>query len=290
MNDVSELAGLRNYPLARRGLVMTGLISGFTLATQRVEAQVIHTDAAGLVAGEAQIPTDDGHLPAYFARPDKPGTFPVVLVNEEIFGVHEHIKDICRRLAKVGYLAVATEYYARIGDLSKMTDSAQIFTDVISKAPDAQYMADMDSTIAWALKNHGSATRIGTIGFCRGGRQTWLFAAHSPQLKAAVAFYGPLGGTPTPIQPQSGLDVAGQIKCPLLGLYGGKDASIPVDLVHQAEAKAKAAHKIIDIVIYPDAPHGFNADYRPSYRQADAEDAWKRALAWLKRFGVTSAG
>jgi carboxymethylenebutenolidase len=290
LDDMTELAGLRGYPLARRGMMMTSLISGFTLATQRVEAQAIHTDDQGLVAGAVEIPTTGGKLPAYFARPNKPGTFPVVLVNEEIFGVHEYIKDVCRRLAKDGYLAVATEYYARIGDLSKMTDSGQIFRDVISKAPDAQYMSDLDSTAAWALDNRGSATRMGVIGFCRGGRQTWLYAAHSPHLRAAVAFYGPVGGTPSPIQPQTVLDLAADIKCPVLGLYGGQDPSIPVDLVRKAEAEAKAAHKIVDVVIYPDAPHGFHADYRPSYRQADAEDAWKRCLAWLRRFGVTPAG
>jgi carboxymethylenebutenolidase len=287
---MNELAGLRNYPLARRGVVMSGLISGFTLATQRVEAQAIHTDTDGIEVGEVQIPTDNGSLPAYFAHPAKQGTFPVVLVNEEIFGVHEYIKDVCRRLAKAGYLAVATEYYARIGDLSKMTDSGQIFKDVILKAPDAQYMADLDATAAWALRSRGSSTRVGVIGFCRGGRQTWLYAAHSPNLRAAVAFYGPLGGAPSPIQPQTALDLAADIKCPLLGLYGGQDPSIPEDAVRQAEAKAKAAHKIVEIVIYPDAPHGFHADYRPSYRQADAEDAWNRALEWLKRFGVTPAG
>ena len=269
---------------------MTGLISGFTLATQRVEAQAIHTDAVGLDAGETQISTTDGKLPAYFAKPARKGTFPVILVNEEIFGVHEYIKDVCRRWAKLGYLAVATEYYARIGDLSKMTDVSQIISDVISKAPDDQYMADLDSTAAWALQNGGSSTRVGVMGFCRGGRQTWLYAAHSPHLKAAVAFYGPLLGTPTPIQPHTALDLAEEIKCPLLGLYGGQDPSIPVEAVRQAEAKAKAAHKIVEIVIYPDAPHGFHADYRPSYRQADAEDAWKRAQAWFHRFGVLPAG
>ena len=290
MDDLSELAGLRNYKLARRGAIMTGLISGFTLATQRVDAQAIHTDSDGIETGEVQIPTTNGSLPAYFAHPAKPGTFPVVLVNEEIFGVHEYIKDVCRRLAKLGYLAVATEYYARIGDLSKMTDAGQIMKDVILKAPDAQYLADLDSTLSWALHGRGSATRVGVIGFCRGGRQTWLYAAHSPHLKAAVAFYGPLGGTPSPIQPQTALDVAADIKCPVLGLYGGQDQGIPVDMVHAAEAKAKAAHKIVDIVIYPDAPHGFHADYRPSYRPEDAEDAWNRAVAWLKRFGVTPAG
>jgi carboxymethylenebutenolidase len=290
MDDMTELNGLRDYPLARRGVLMTGLISGFTLATQRVEAQAIHTDPTGLDAGETQIPTSNGKLPAYYARPARKGTFPVILVNEEIFGVHEYIKDVCRRWAKLGYLAVATEYYARIGDLSKMTDIKQIVTDVISKAPDAQYMADLDATAAWALENGGSSTRVGVMGFCRGGRQTWLYAAHSPHLKAAVAFYGPLLGTPSPIQPRTALDVAAEIKCPLLGLYGGQDPSIPVESVRQAEAKAKAAHKTVDIVIYPDAPHGFHADYRPSYRQADAEDAWKRAIAWFHRFGVIPAG
>ena len=286
MDDTTELSGLQAYPLARRGVLMTGLISGFTLATERVEAQAIQTDAGGIEAGATDIPTTDGKLPAYYARPKGKGPFPVILVNEEIFGVHEYIKDVCRRLAKAGHFAVATEYYARIGDLSKMTDTKQIFSDVILKAPDAQYMSDLDSTAAWAQHNGGSATRLGVMGFCRGGRQTWLYADHNPRLKAAVVFYGPLGGTPSPIQWQTALDIAGDIKCPLLGLYGGQDSSIPVDTVRQAEAKAKAAHKIVDIVIYPDAPHGFHADYRPSYRKADAEDAWKRTLTWFHRFGV----
>lgn len=288
MNDVSEIEGLRRFPLQRRGLMMTGLISGFTLATQRVEAQAIHTDAQGLDAGETSIPTTSGSLPAYYAKPTSKGRFPVILVNEEIFGVHEYIKDVCRRLAKVGYFAVATEYYARIGDLSKMTDTAQIFRDVISKAPDDQYMSDLDSTAAWA-QVHGGSSRLGVIGFCRGGRQTWLYAAHNPHLRAAVAFYGPLGGNPSPIQPKSAGDLAAEIHCPLLGLYGGQDQSIPVASVKEAEAKAKAAHKTVEIVIYPDAPHGFHADYRPSYHQADAEDAWKRALAWFAHHGLPPA-
>lgn len=290
MNDGTELAGLRDYPLARRGFVMTSLISGFTLATQRVEAQVIHTDTTGLDAGEVQIPVPGGSLPAYFARPAKGTRFPIVLVNEEIFGVHEHIKDLCRRLAKVGYLAVATEYYARIGDLSKMTDVKQIITDVISKEPDAQYMADADSTLDWAAHNKGDIGRVAVTGFCRGGRQTWLFAAHNPHVKAAVAWYGPLLGDRTAIQPATATDYADQIKCPLLGLYGGQDASISADSVKAAETKAKAAGKTVDIVIYPDAPHGFNADYRPSYRKDAAEDGWKRMLAWFKTYGVAPTG
>jgi carboxymethylenebutenolidase len=287
---LNELTGLRHYPLARRGMIASGLISGFTLATQRVEAQAIHTGTEGLIANEARVPTTDGTLPAYFAKPAGQGPFPIVLVNEEIFGVHEYIKDICRRLAKQGYLAVATEYYARVGDLSKMTDIATIIHDVIAKAPDAQYMSDLDSTAAWAAKNGGSADKLGVIGFCRGGRQTWLYAAHNPHLRAAVAFYGPLGGTPSPIQPRTALDVAAELKCPLLGLYGAQDQGISVDSVRQAEAKAKAAGKTVEIVIYPDAGHGFHADYRPSYRESDAADAWKRAIAWFHRFGVAPAG
>jgi carboxymethylenebutenolidase len=286
MDDLTELAGLRRYPLARRGLMMGGLMTGFTLATERADAQVIHTDTAGLDAGETQSPVSDGHLPAYFARPATGTKFPVILVNEEIFGVHEHIKDICRRLAKLGYLAVATEYYARIADLSKMTDIPTIFKEVISKKPDAEYMTDADSTAAWAEANKGDATRLGVTGFCRGGRQTWLYAAHNPHLRAAVAWYGPIKGPTSAIQPRTVMDIAGDIHCPLLGLYGGKDTSIAVDDVQAAAAKAKAAGKTVEIVIYPDAPHGFNADYRPSYRAGDAKDGWTRMLAWFKQYGV----
>lgn len=286
MNDMAGLDGLRDYPLARRGFVMTSLISGFTLATQRVEAQAIQTDMTGIEAGETQIPVPGGNMPAYFARPAKGTKFPIVIVNEEIFGVHEYIKDTCRRLAKAGYMAVATEYYARLGDLSKMTDTKQILADVISKEPDAQYMADADAAVAWAAANKGNSNRIGVTGFCRGGRMTWLYAAHSLKVKAAVAWYGPVGGQPSPIQPATAADYADKLNCPLLGLYGGQDPGIPVEAVKAAEAKAKAAKKTVEIVFYPDAPHGFHADYRPSYRKDAADDGWKRMLAWFKRYGV----
>ena len=286
MDDLSELSGLREYPLARRGLMMTGLISGFTLATTKVDAQMIHTDTAGLDAGETQIPTDKGDLPAYYAKPANGSVFPTVLVIEEIFGVHEHIKDICRRLAKDGYLAVATEYDARIGDLSKMTDTPTIFKDVISQAPDDQMMSDMDATAAWAIKHSGNATKLAVTGFCRGGRQTWLYATHNSTLKAAAAWYGPVNTPDTDIQPHSPLEIADQLKCPLLGQYGGQDASIKVDDVQAAAAKARAAGKTVEIVVYPDAPHGFNADYRPSYRATDARAAWNRMLTWFKTYGV----
>ena len=278
------LQGLASYPLPRRGLVMTGLISGFTLATTRVEAQAIHTDAAGLVAGETKVPTDKGDLPAYFARPDGAGPFPTLLVIEEIFGVHEYIKDTCRRLAKAGYLAVAPELYARIGDLSKMTDVNAIIRDVISKTPDDQLLRDLDATATWAAANGGDPKRLAVTGFCRGGRDVWLYAAHNPALKAAVAWYGPVGGTPSDIQPHNAADVAAELKAPLLGLYGGQDAGIPVADVQAAAAKAAAAGRTVAIHVFDDAPHGFHADYRPSYRKADAEAGWQQMLGWFSKY------
>jgi carboxymethylenebutenolidase len=284
--DMQGLSGLRSTPLARRGLMMSGLISGLTLATTRVEAQVIHTDTTGIEAGEVKIPAGDTELPGYFAKPAGAGPFPTVLVNEEIFGVHEYIKDVCRRLAKAGYAAVAPEIYARLGDLSKMTDVGQIVSQVVSKAPDATLLSDLDHAVAYAAAHGGSADRLGVTGFCRGGRNTWMYAAHNPKLKAAVAWYGPVGGTPSSIQPKTAVDVAGELKCPLLGLYGGKDTGIKVEDVQAAAAKARAAGKTVEIVVYPDAPHGFHADYRPSYRKADAEDGWQRLLAWFKQHGV----
>ncbi len=278
------LQGLASYPLPRRNVIMTGLISGFTLATTRVEAQAIHTDSAGLVAGETMVPTGQGDLPAYFARPDGAGPFPTVLVIEEIFGVHEYIKDTCRRLAKAGYLAVAPELYARIGDLSKMTDVNAIIRDVISKAPDGQLLQDLDSTATWAAANHGDLKRLAVTGFCRGGRDTWLYAAHNPALKAAVAWYGPVGGTPSSIQPHNAADVATELKAPLLGLYGAQDTGIPVAEVQAAAAKATGAGKVVAIHVFDDAPHGFHADYRPSYRKADAEAGWQEMLQWFSKY------
>ncbi len=280
------LQGLASATLARRGFVMTGLITGFTLAVERVEAQTIHTDAAGLVAGEMQVPVPDGHVPGYFAKPQGAGPFPVVLVIEEIFGVHEYIKDTCRRLAKLGYLAAAPELYARIGDLSKMTDVGQIVRDVISKAPDATLLADLDATVAWAAANGGDTVRLGVTGFCRGGRDVWLYAAHNPHLKAAVAWYGPVGGETSPIQPKTASDTAAQIDCPLLGLYGAKDPGIAPADVEAAAAKARAAGKTVEIVVYPDAGHGFHADYRPTYVPDAAADGWNRMQAWFRKYGV----
>lgn len=281
------LAGLVTEPFSRRGFVMTGLISGLTLATTRVEAQAIRTDSAGIEAGEVKIPAADGPMPGYRAVPEGPGPFPVVLVIEEIFGVHDYIKDICRRLAKAGYCAVAPELYARQGDLSTMTDAKQIVRDVIAKTPDAQWMADLDAAAAYAgSAAKGDLGRLGAMGWCRGGRGAWLYAAHRRDLRAAVAWYGPLQGERTEIQPRTAGDVAAEIHAPLLALYGSADAGIPVATVEEARDRARAAGKSVELVVYPEAPHGFHADYRPSYRREPAEDGWNRALAFLKANGV----
>ncbi len=284
--DFQGLQGLQSYPLARRGIIMSTLMSGLTLATTRVEAQVIKTDTAGIEAMEVKIPVEGGELPGYFAKPVGAGPFPIVVVNEEIFGVHEYIKDTCRRFAKAGYAAIAPEIYARLGDLSKMTDVQQVIKDVISQAPDATAMKDLDAAVAFAATNGGAATRLGVTGFCRGGRNTWLYAAHNPNVKAAVAWYGPVLGATTAIQPKTATDLAGELKAPLLGLYGGKDGGIKVEDVQAAAAKAKAAGKTVELVVYPEAPHGFHADYRPSYRAEEAADGWKRMLAFFKQHGA----
>jgi carboxymethylenebutenolidase len=272
---------------SRRSFVMTSLITGFTLAVQRAEAAAIHTDNAGLTEGEISIHTLNGNIPAYRAQPDRPaGTFPIVLVIEEIFGVHEYIKDVCRRLAKLGYMAIAPELYARQGDLSKMHDPQEIFQKVILKTPDDEVMSDLDSTLTWAIANRGDTARLGVIGFCRGGRDTWLYAEHNPYLKAAVAFYGPVRSPTSSIQPQSPLDQAEALKCPLLGLYGANDDSIDIADVQKAAALAKKAGQTVKIEVFPNAGHGFHADYRSTYNQPAAEAAWAQAIAWLKHYGV----
>jgi carboxymethylenebutenolidase len=270
----------------RRDIIMTSLMSGFTLAVTRAEAEPIHTDAQGLVAGEVQIPTPNGAIPAYRALPDKPGNFPIIVVIEEIFGVHEYIKDVCRRLAKLGYMAVAPELYARLGDLSKMSNPQEIITNIILKAPDAIMLSDLDSTVTWALANHGDTARLGIVGFCRGGRDTWLYAEHNPYLKAAVAFYGPVTGQTSDIQPKTPLDLARDLKCPLLGLYGGADTSIDIADVRKAAALAKGVGQTVDIEVFPGAPHGFHADYRASYHKDAANAAWAKMLAWFRAHGV----
>jgi carboxymethylenebutenolidase len=274
-------------PVSRRDFVVTSLAAGFALAVQPVSAQTITTDAKGLEAGEVKIPTKDGEMPAYRAMPASGGPFPVVLVVEEIFGVHEHIKDVCRRLAKAGYLAIAPELFARQGDVSKIKDIQEIISKIVSKVPDSQVMADLDATVAWAKKTgKGDAARLGITGFCWGGRIVWLFAAHSKDLKAGVAWYGRLVGRADDLHPKNPVDLAASIKTPVLGLYGGADTGIPQDTVERMRKALKDAGKEGEIVVYPEAPHGFHADYRPSYRKEAAEDGWKRLLAWFKKHGV----
>jgi len=272
--------------VTRRGFVMTALTTGFALAVRPISAQTVTTDADSLTAGEVKIPTSDGSLPAYRAMPSQGGPFATVLVVQEIFGVHEHIKDVCRRLAKLGYLAVAPELYARQGDVSKLSDINEIRT-VVSKVSDAQVMADLDATASWAKNSgFGNIRKLGITGFCWGGRIVWLYAAHSTQLKAGVAWYGRLIGEHSKMQPQHPIDLVGSLKAPVLGLYGGADEGIPLETIEQMKQALKAAGNSSEIIVYPDTPHGFHADYRPSYRKEQAQDGWKRLQAWFRQHGV----
>jgi carboxymethylenebutenolidase len=259
---------------------------GFAAAVQPITAETITTDTSGLTAGEVQVKTKDAEIPAYRAMPAKGKGFPTVLVVQEIFGVHEHIKDICRRLAKAGYLAVAPELYARQGDVSQIQDIQEIISRVVSKVPDAQVMSDLDAAVAWASGNGGNTGKLGITGFCWGGRIVWLYAAHNPKLGAGVAWYGRLSGQKSELTPNNPLDLVGELKAPVLGLYGGKDQGIPVDQVEQMNAALKKAGKKSMIHVYPDAAHGFHADYRPSYREADAKDGWRRMIEWFRSHGV----
>ncbi len=283
--DLLSLMPKRDF--SRREFVVTSLAAGFALSVQPVTADTITTDAKGLEAGEVKIKTADGEMPAYRAMPEKGGPFPVILVVQEIFGVHEHIKDICRRLGKLGYLAVAPELYARQGDVSKMEKIDEIISKVVSKVPDEQVMSDLDATAAWAKKSgKGDTSKLGVTGFCWGGRIVWLYAAHNKDVKAGVAWYGRLVGKADKLHPKHPIDLVESLKAPVLGLYGGADMGIPNNTVEQMKKALKDAKKDAEIVLYPDTPHGFYADYRPSYRQDKAEDGWKKMLEWFKKHGV----
>jgi carboxymethylenebutenolidase len=289
---VDDLAGglydlLPRRRWSRRGFVTTSLASGFALAAGPVSADMIATDTKGLDVAEVKVPTADGEIPAYRAMPASGGPFATVLVVQEIFGVHEHIKDICRRLAKLGYSAIAPELYARQGDVSKMENIQEIISTVVSKVPDAQVLSDLDATVAW-VKNSGKGdtARLGVTGFCWGGRIVWLYSAHNPNLKAGVAWYGRLINPPEELRPTNPIDVVGALKAPVLGLYGAADQGIPVASVEKMRAALKEAKQPAEIVLYPDAGHAFYADYRPSYRKTEAADGWKRMLGWFKKYGV----
>ncbi|MCW5731992.1 MAG: dienelactone hydrolase family protein [Alphaproteobacteria bacterium] len=273
--------------LSRRGFVATSLTAGFTLAAGPVMAQTaIRTDTAGLMAGEILIPTSDGLMKAYWAMPATGTKFPTVLVVQEIFGVHEYIKDTCRRLAKAGYLAVAPDIFARQADMSKVTD-LQAAVAVSQRVPDAQVLADLDTTARFVdATGKGNMDKLAITGFCYGGRITWLYTAHQPKVKAGIAWYGRLVGQKSDLQPAHPVDVAARMNAPVLGLYGGADQGIPLDTVEQMKKALSAAGKKHEFVVYPDAPHAFHADYRSSFRKEPAEDGWRRLLAWLKAHGV----
>ncbi|HOV18660.1 dienelactone hydrolase family protein [Ottowia sp.] len=288
-----DVAADRGAPSRRQALGLA-LGVGYAAATLPVLAQTaIKTSAEGLTAGEVTIDVAGFKMPAYRAQPAGKSGLPVVLVLSEIFGVHEYIADITRRLAHAGYLAIAPELFVRQGDAQGYGEMSKLMSEVIAKVPDAQVMGDLDATVAWAGAHGGNTDKLGVTGFCWGGRQVWLYAEHNPKLKAAVAWYGRLVGQPTALAPKNPLDGAAQLKAPVLGLYGGADTGIPLDTIDtmkkalaEAGAKGNAAAKASEFVIYPDSPHAFHADYRPSHRKEAAEDGWKRALAWFKAHGV----
>jgi carboxymethylenebutenolidase len=287
----SDIIGLTTaMPVSRRSFFMTAsaaATAGYTLAAGPVRAQAISTDTTGLKVGDATVKVPGGDMPVYFARPDKAKNPPVVLVAMEIFGLHEYIRDVTRRLAKAGAFAIAPNYYFRSGeDLTKITEMPKLMP-IVNAKPDAEMMADLDATAAWAKSQGGNTGKLAILGFCRGGRTVWEYAAHNKNLKAGVAFYGSLVDPPAQKEggkwPKSPMELAGDVKAPVLGLYGAADAGIPVAQVEAMKEALAKAKKKAEFKIYPDAPHGFHADYRPSYRKEAAEDAWKMALDWLKK-------
>ena len=289
-DQINDVKSLRNHqPLNRRGFMATTIGVGFAAATLPVAAQtMIKTDTAGLRSGEINLVGRDGYnFAAYIAAPEGKTNLPVVIVVQEIFGVHEHIADVCRRFAKLGYMAIAPEYFSRQGNPKTYTDIPKLQADIVSKVPDAQVMADTDVAVAWAAANGGS-DRVAMTGFCWGGRISWLYAAHNPKLKASVAWYGRLEGAASANFPKHPIELAGAMNCPVLGLYGGADTGIPVASVDKMTEALKAAgnKKGSSFQIYDQAPHAFHADYRASYRKDAAEDGWKRCLAWFKANGV----
>lgn len=290
-SDVSALLPGRSTEAGatRRTALQAALGVGYAVAAAPLMAQTsIDTPADGLDAGTIQYTVGGFSVPAYRAAPAGKTGLPVVLVIQEIFGVHEYIADTCRRFARAGYLAIAPQLYARQGDPSGYTEIAKLMAEVVAKVPDAQVLGDLDGAVQWATAHGGDAARIGITGFCWGGRITWLYAAHGP-VKAGVAWYGRLVGEATANTPRHPLDIAPTLKAPVLGLYGEKDGGIPLDTVDKMKAAlagGSAAAKASEFVVYPDAPHAFHADYRPSYRKGPAEDGWQRALVWFKKHGV----
>jgi carboxymethylenebutenolidase len=290
----SDVIGLSKVmpPLSRRGFMSSSAAAaaGYTLAAGPVRADAIQTDTNGLNAGTASVAVQGGNMPVYFARPANVANPPVILVCMEIFGLHEWVKDITRRVGHLGAFAIAPDYYFRAEtngvDLTKIDDMQKLFPIVNAKT-DTELFADLDATVAWAKSQGGDTSRLGIIGFCRGGRNVWHYSTHNPNLKAGVAFYGTLIDK-NDAAPKSSIDLAPEVKEPVLGLYGAEDAGIKVEQVNQMEAALKAAGKTAEFHEYPGAPHGFVADYRPSYRKEAAEDAWNKMIAWFKKYGVLS--
>jgi carboxymethylenebutenolidase len=291
MSDLtSDIIGLTKAPdVSRRGFMTASaaVTAGYTLAAGPVRAEAIKTDTSGLKVGDATVKVAGGDMPVYFARPENATNPPVILVAMEIFGLHEWVKDITRRMGKLGALAIAPDYYFRTGkDLTKITEIKDLMPLVNAK-PDAELFADLDATVAWAKQQGGDTGRLGIMGFCRGGRTVWEYTAHNPSLKAGVAFYGTLNDPPNmPGWPKSPMQLVSEMKAPVLGLYGAEDQGIPIAQVEQMKAALAAAGKTAEFHIYPGAPHGFEADYRPSYRKDAAEDAWKQMQAWFRKHGV----
>ena len=289
ITDCESLLGQSSLsgPDGRRGFLKVALGTGFAVAVLPVAAQdVIRTDSAGLVTATVSVMVDGQAVPVYAAQPEGKTGLPVVLVISEIFGVHEHIADMARRFAKQGYLALAPDLFVRQGDPTKVSSIPELMKGIIAKTPDAQVMADLDAVVAWAKQNGGDTSRLGITGFCWGGRITWLYAAHNPAVKAGVAWYGRLVGEPTPLQPSNPIDIAPTLKVPVLGLYGGKDTGISQESITKMKGALAKGGNQSQFVVYPDAGHAFNADYRPSYVAADAKDGYARCLAWFKRHGV----
>ena len=288
MSDIVGLAKMMP-PLSRRGFMSTSAAAaaGYTLAAGPVRADAIKTDTNGLTVGEGKVKVADGEMPVYFARPANVANPPVILVSMEIFGLHEYIRDVTRRLGHLGALAIAPDYYFRKGDLTKITAQPEIMPIVNSK-PDKELFADLDATVDWAKSQGGDTNRLGIMGFCRGGRTVWIYSTHNPNLKAGVAFYGSLGDPENDIWPKNALSLAREVKEPVLGLYGAEDGGIKPEQVKDMEARLKAAGKTAEFHIYDGAPHGFHADYRPSYREQQAKQAWGELVSWFKKYKVLS--
>ncbi|WP_410482737.1 dienelactone hydrolase family protein [Undibacterium sp. Jales W-56] len=287
--DFDSLVGRSklNDGIDRRTFIQTAVGVGFAAAALPVMAQtMIKTDTHGLTAGVVMLEIAGQKVPVYRAQPEGKTNLPVVLVVSEIFGVHEHIADVARRFAKLGYLALAPELFVRQGDASKYPNIGELIKEVVSKVPDAQVMSDLDAVVAWASANGGNTGKLAITGFCWGGRITWMYAAHNPGVKAGVAWYGRLIGEPNPLSPSNPIDIAANLKTPILGLYGLKDTGISQESISQMTAALSKGHSKSTFKVYENSGHAFHADYRPSYVEADAKDGWSSCVAWFKEHGV----